>query len=287
MWRVALGLLALLNFTARAETVRVATWNLQWFPSGSDKPVAREVESANIAKAAAVITIANPDVILIQEVRDWETCQLLAEALLPTKYEVLICSAFKDEFSGGMGKQQVAILAKRSAEAAWAERWKSSGAVDPPRGFAFAVIRLAKVDVGFYSLHLKSNLVFTGGEKAVQMNIRKREISVEQVLAHQQNVSRDFPRLLKWVVGGDFNTNRDQAMFVSESTLDTFEKAEFIDPLASLPLVERITHPGKGRYPDATFDYLLGKGLGVKGAPEILKSQASDHSLVTVEFEVP
>jgi len=285
MWWLAALLFALLTGGALGETIRIATWNLQWFPAGTTRAVPSEVEAANIKGAADVLKLANPDVLMIQEVRDWETCQRLAAALLPEKYEVIICSAFRDEFSGGIGRQQVAILAKRSAEVAWAERWKSSGRVDPPRGFAFALIRFGNTELGFYSLHLKSNLVFSGGEKAVQMNIRKREVSAEQLLFHQRDLGRTYPSLNKWIVAGDFNTNRDQELFVSEATLGTFEKAGFSDPLARRPLSERVTHPGSGKYPDATFDYVLAKGLRAVATPEIIKSSVSDHFLVVVEVE--
>ena len=49
-----------------------------------------------------------------------ETCQRLASAIQPNTYKVAICSAFKQ--GRGIGKQQVAILAKEDAQAAWAER---------------------------------------------------------------------------------------------------------------------------------------------------------------------
>lgn len=216
-----------------------------------------------------------------------DTCQRLANALAPAKYEVLICSAFRDPFSGGIGKQQVAIIAKHSAEAAWTERWKTQGVVDPPRGFAFALMKFGRTEIGFYSVHLKSNLVFTGGEKQVQLNILKRELSSEQLVTHMKNAVMDFPTLKNWVVAGDFNTNREQDLFVSEDTLSVFERAGFTDPLSALPIGQRITHPGKGRYPDATFDYVLLKGIHVSSAVNIVPSQASDHSLVLVDVELP
>jgi hypothetical protein len=49
-----------------------------------------------------------------------EKCQRLASAIQPNTYKVAICSAFKQ--GRGIGKQQVAILAKEDAQAAWAER---------------------------------------------------------------------------------------------------------------------------------------------------------------------
>jgi hypothetical protein len=61
----------------------------------------------------------------LQEVRDYEACVRLGEAIAPGMYHVAICSAFKEPFQRGLGKQQVAILAKYQAKAAWAEPWKS------------------------------------------------------------------------------------------------------------------------------------------------------------------
>lgn len=287
MWRVAFCALAVLCVAASGESVRVLTWNLEWFPSGSSNAASPEQEAANIKSAADVIALANPDVVLLQEVRDWEACSRLAAAMSPAQYQVVICSAFRDAFGGGIGRQQVAILAKQQAEAAWAERWKNKGVVDPPRGFAFAVIKCGKTQIGFYSVHLKSNLVMSGGDKAVQLNILKRELSAEQLVSHLQTVSKGFPTLAKWLVGGDLNTNRDQDLFLSERTLAIFEEAGFLDSLAAVPLAQRVTHPKKGRYPDATFDYVLAKGFSSAGVPELIRAGTSDHFPLVVELEVP
>ena len=62
----------------------------------------------------------------------------------------------------GLGKQQVAILSKYQAQAAWSESWKSMNVVDPPRGFAFAWFRIGNAEIGVYSVHSKSNLITHG-----------------------------------------------------------------------------------------------------------------------------
>src|SRR5205814_4744397 len=113
--------------------------------------------------------------------RDYDACAKLADAIGPGEYQVAICSAFKQ--GNGLGKQQVAILAKQSAMAAWAEPWKSMQGVDPPRGFAFAWFKVNGADIGIYSVHLKSNLV-THDDKAAATakNIRQREVSAHQLL---------------------------------------------------------------------------------------------------------
>ena len=279
---VGLGWLAI----ARADdTIRVTTWNLQWFPSGSQNKAAPEVEKQRIQAAADAIEVLNPDVLLLQEVRDWETCEKLAAAVKGQKYQVAVCSAFK-EF-GTVGWQQVAILAKQPAEAAWAAGWTTIGAVDPPRGYAFATFRFGERQIGFYSVHLKSNLVRSGNPfQQLQLNILKRELAAEQLVTHAGEMQKTFTGLNSVVVGGDFNTNPDQAEFVSERTLGIFTVAGFLNAFDGVPLRDRITHPGKGRYPDATFDYLFLKGVEPVGAPEITRSSVSDHWPVTFSTDL-
>jgi endonuclease/exonuclease/phosphatase family metal-dependent hydrolase len=128
--------------------VRVTTWNLEWFPNGSAHDATPEIQAQRIAAAADVLRPINPDIILLQEVRDYDACARLGEAIAPGIYHVAICSAFKEPFQSGLGKQQVAISSKYQAQAAWAEPWKSMNGVDPPRGFAFAWFKIGNEDIG-------------------------------------------------------------------------------------------------------------------------------------------
>jgi hypothetical protein len=95
--------------------IRITTWNLEWFPNGSPKRIPTEEQAKRIAAAADVLRPLNPDILLLQEVRDYDACARLAEAIRPHH----ISGAFKG------GEQQVAILGKEPAQAAWAEPWKS------------------------------------------------------------------------------------------------------------------------------------------------------------------
>jgi endonuclease/exonuclease/phosphatase family metal-dependent hydrolase len=284
---LALGWAWICLSPAIAETIRVTTWNLQWFPSGSPKMASPEVEAERIHNAAKTIALLNPDVLILQEVRDHAACVALANALTPTaKYHVLVCSAFKDPFGAAPGGQQVAILSKKQGDAAWAEKWADKGPVDPPRGFAFAVIPFGKKRVGFYSVHLKSNLARGDREREEQMNLLKRETSAERLLEHTKQMQKDHANLVGFVVAGDFNTNVDDPKFVSEQTLRSFEKAKFKNPILALPQAKRITWPSDGKFPDATFDYVLLRNLIPIGGVEILKNSASDHRPVTLEFKL-
>jgi endonuclease/exonuclease/phosphatase family metal-dependent hydrolase len=283
-------LLALSAFTASlpAASIRVTTWNLQWFPNGSQTEIPPADQAKRITAAADVLRPLNSDIILLQEVLDYDACSRLAEAIQPQTYQVAICTAFKDPFTRGLGKQQVAILAKEHAQAAWSESWKSMDGVDPPRGFAFAWFKIGGSDVGVYSLHLKSNLIMRGDRVAeAQKNIRKREVAVEQLLNHIRDmIAPAMPMVKSFVVGGDFNTNPDQPDFAEEKTLSKLTDAGFRNPMEAMPLPQRITHPGSGRYPDATFDYLFGSNI-ISAKPQITSSRVSDHYPVTCDFALP
>lgn len=155
-----------------------------------------------------VLRPINPDIILLQGVRDYEACARLGEAIAPGMYHVAICSAFKEPFQSGLGKQQVAILSKYQAQAAWAERWKSMNGVDPPRGFAFAWFKIGNQDIGVYSVHLKSNLITHGNREAeTAKNIQKREVAIAQLLTHiHDGVGTTMPTIKGIVIGGRSRT---------------------------------------------------------------------------------
>ena len=54
--------------------VRITTWNLEWFPNGSAHDATPELQTQRIAAAADVFRPINPDIVLLQEVRDYDVC---------------------------------------------------------------------------------------------------------------------------------------------------------------------------------------------------------------------
>ena len=270
-----------------AQTVRCTTWNLEWFPNGSAHEASAEQQNQRIKEAADVLRPINPDIVLLQEVRDYDVCARLGEAIAPGIYRVAICSAFKEPFQRGLGKQQVAILSKYQAQAAWAEPWKSMNGVDPPRGFAFAWFKIGNEDIGVYSVHLKSNLITHGNREAETVkNIQKREVAIAQLLTHVHDVvGTTMPTINGVVMGGDFNTNHDQVLFASEKTLDSLADAGYENGFEGLPLAQRVTHPGTHGFPDATFDFIFAKNLTAL-QPTVTQTNASDHWPATRNFRV-
>jgi endonuclease/exonuclease/phosphatase family metal-dependent hydrolase len=252
---------------------------LEWFPSGSSKGFAsKEIESKRILSAAETLRTINADIMILQEIRDNQACEDLVEALKHLEYNICVCTKFKEGFGGLVGLQQIAIISKIPATASWAENWNTISISDPPRGFAFASFRVGTNDIGVYGVHLKSNLVRGDVERGRQLNILKRELAAEKVMRHiKESPFNKTNQLEVVVVGGDFNTTLDQNEFASENTLTVFKDNGFESGYDTIAPKDRVTIPGKGKYPDATFDYLFTLPNGVSSKPIITPNSVSDH----------
>lgn len=269
-----LALLILLCSTVQgAEVVRIVTWNLEWFPGKKPAATPQEREE-HFKQVAAILPQLKADIIVLQEVRNDEVVQELAK-LMPG-YSVHVTSRFKDSFSSTLGEQQITILSRYTADAAWSESWKR-GWANAPRGYAYAKLSISGKWLHVYGLHLKSNL---GNPVA---NTSKREDAMDQLLGHIKDETKPDEPVL---VVGDFNTSKEQVNLAGDQTLLKIERAGFYWGFEGIPLSERITIPGKGKYPDACFDHIYTRGLGRPVATVLKSTQGSDHLPVITDLAV-
>jgi hypothetical protein len=54
--------------------VRITTWNLEWFPNGSPHETTPGKQAQRIAASAGVLKKLDPDILLLQEMRDYDAC---------------------------------------------------------------------------------------------------------------------------------------------------------------------------------------------------------------------
>jgi hypothetical protein len=54
--------------------VRITTWNLEWFSNGSPHETTPEIQAQRIEAAADVLKKLDPDILLLQEMRDYDGC---------------------------------------------------------------------------------------------------------------------------------------------------------------------------------------------------------------------
>lgn len=261
--------------------MRVAFWNIKWFPGG--RPNAYRGEEVRQTKAVhADIAKLAADVIGMGEIRDWESTALAVQPL--PGFKVDVCSNFAPR-EGQTVAQQVAIASRLPAMSAWAEEWKPGAAITPPRGFAFAAYQVAPGHMLLvYSLHLKSNI----GE--IVENIAIREESMRQLLVHMKDMERAYSKLgaITWVVGGDFNTGADDPRFRAEKTFLPLTQNGFQWAWQGIPFDRRITLPPDKRFPAACFDHIFFRNAALRKAEALPTSDtSSDHRAIRAELILP
>ena len=259
---------------ASPAAITVTFWNVQWFP-GRRPNASRGEENRQIRAVHGDLTQLNSDLVALEEVRDYEHAALAVKPL--DGFKVDVCSNFPPR-EGQNEAQQVAITSRLQPLSAWSELWKPSGALVPPRGFAFATYQLAPRQLLLvYALHLKSNR----GE--IREDIRIREESMQQLVAHMKAMDNAYAKLgaLSWIVGGDFNTAPDEPRFAGEKTVPTLRAAGFRWCWEGIPFASRITIPADLRYPAASFDQIFFRGATLgKAWVANTSAQSSDHRAV-------
>jgi endonuclease/exonuclease/phosphatase family metal-dependent hydrolase len=276
--RIAVFLVFSLKVAAFADSLVVLTWNLHNFPSGHYSLRKPEIEGHRTSAVANSIRQYRPEILLLQEVRDSLSCLRLLDSIGDTTYKLLKCSSFRDN-SGIATFQQLAIISRLPSTYAIEKKWFSFGIIDPPRGFIAAIVQSEAGRILFCNIHLKSNMTSSANvDKSIQLNILKRELAIEQLLkfASADSTITAFS-ITAVVIGGDFNTNTDNVLFISEHTLPMLTDSGYHNCFNGIPLERRITWNANGQYADATFDYIFVKGMNFTKPVLTIHSDFSDH----------
>ena len=267
--------------SASSPTVRVAFWNIQWFP-GRHPNASTVAEQQQIIAVQRDMRMMDADVIGIEEARDFSKASL-AVASLPG-FKVDVCSNFPPREDQNVA-QQVAIASRLTPISAWVEMWKHNGALIPPRGFAFAVYEIAPRHLLLvYALHLKSNRGEINEDRAI------REESMRQLRAHMNAMSNAYEKLgtMLWIVGGDFNTSPDDPRFATETTTRRLIADGFSWCWQNVPFSQRITLPADKFFPSACFDHIFFRNANLISARVIPTSKrSSDHRAIFAAFQLP
>ncbi len=257
-----------------APQLRVVTWNAEWFP-GRDPEPTREAELSQMKEARAALAELQPDVLLMQEVRDWKSAEALVSAVPGLQLHVV--SDFFDR------PQNLVIASRLNASSGWSELWRPESPETPPRGFSFAALELPGGRFLLaYSVHLKSNR----GDQAVDRVMRQQ--AARQILDHASKMLAIYGRVQPCVlvVGGDFNTSLDDARFDGEKTLGLLRESGLKWAHEGVPFNQRITIPGGGPFPPGCFDHLFFAGAQriASHVPQFPK--ASDHNPVILDLDL-
>ncbi|MEP7077763.1 MAG: endonuclease/exonuclease/phosphatase family protein [Chthoniobacterales bacterium] len=266
---------------AASKPIAATFWNIQWFP-GRRPNASRREEERQVRSVHRDLARLASDVIGFEEVRDFAHASVAVQPL--SGFKVDVCSSFPPREGQTVG-QQVAIASRLQPMSAWAESWKTGGAITPPRGFAFAAYEIAPQRLLLvYALHLKSNR----GEIHEDMRIRGE--SMRQLIAHMADMDTVYSKLgaLTWIVGGDFNTAPDDSRFNGEKTVSDLAARGFQWCWQGMPLASRITLPPDARFPAACFDQIFFRGASLSRAwVSHTSPHSSDHRAVNVTLLLP
>ncbi len=261
----------------------IISWNIEWYPGKR-----RNADDATAAAHAAVVKetlrAIDPDVLLAQEIRDWQSFAELCEAV-PNLRPVVV-SAFRAEDTGEYWPQQQAIGSKVPAMAAWSEFWRA-GEIHPRRGFSAVVLMLSDQRLLLvYNVHLKSNR--SSDEEEALRNFATRDESIRQLLDHIDEMETVFlpGRIAGVIVGGDFNTNQDGQF--GDRVDAMMRDAGFENTWKDTPREDRLTWRGHALFEPTTLDHIYVRGLPAPRAELVsVPDAASDHWPVRIRLIIP
>ncbi len=297
----------------RAETLRVATWNLespavagrtnsaantnqtliQQRTTTSKKggpPLTKAGGGTNatagtnpnrIRQAASALKKLDPDVILLQQVRDWQMCEQLAQALKPAEYKTLTCSSFIDPRTGTLRKQQVAILSKAKAYLAWSEPWRKEGKTTSPGGLAFAALQIGKQRVGLFSVQAGNAPAKTADPEQSAARLKAQAAAVNQLLDQVSLITNWATNQVQaLVVGGTFYPGAQDGLAAQETSLRPLEDAGFSSAFPRTSAAEQNDRPG------GVADYIFTRPAGCALNPRTLSPPGFPHHPMTCEVEL-
>lgn len=266
------------------------TWNMEWFPFGKDdqyKAKADErIKAAGDMLYDAVRTLQEnssqgEQIFFLQEINSQATCSKLISHLKRPGLRLASISSFY--YGKNKDKQQIAILTTLPVLEKSFERWRNEDGIKPPRGFTYALLDGKDSYIACFGLHLKAN----GAEEELSLVKQQRETSSRQLLRKIKEVKESHTnKTVRVIIAGDFNTNVDDKKFLQEDTLRSLYAAHYRSCFRDLKPKDRVTHPGRGRHQDATFDYILYKDFPKDPVTKIFPGTGvSDHHIVGSKFE--
>jgi endonuclease/exonuclease/phosphatase family metal-dependent hydrolase len=276
-------------------SVLCGTWNLKWFPSGRAEHRASErVERANVEDAAELVRNGLKEhertgegvVLFFQELRDRDALSNLVAQVGVKGLATASVSSFRER-DNRLGWQQCGVVSTLPVIDAGFSYWKRPKKVFPPRGYAYALLDGGEDGViACFCVHLKSDYGATT-EEIRRSNIEKREVCAEQLVAAAKKMKAPDGRAVKRVlIGGDFNADPTSPRYGAERTAEILLAGGFRDAWEGTPQEERVTHPGSGRHPDRTIDFVYFRGFRRctmrVSAPEV---PLSDHRMAWFRLE--
>jgi endonuclease/exonuclease/phosphatase family metal-dependent hydrolase len=281
---------AISQFIPNKNAVKICTWNMRWFPSGSPVQKPAKDEFKRTDSAARFLNWQKVDVVMLQEVRSAEVVTNLIKQMERPDMKVVACTAFPTLPTDPVPSHQNAIISHFPVLESGYAAWEKADGLEPPRGYAYAVLDCNGVLTLCFSVHFKSNFIAEGEdqEKTPIINRKTRELTARQFVAIADKLSQkefDGRKIEAVFLAGDFNTSIFDDNFKGETTIKTIIDGGYRDVYADVPQDKRETMPATKWHSSTVFDYIFYKGEKKLDDPYIApKSWISDHRLVSIKL---
>ena len=303
----SLGLLVLLvvgQSSAEPNTIRIGSYNVENFFDVFDDPYTND-EAVRVKNRQEIKTIAmalkklDADVVVFQELENEHVLQAMIDEFLPTAGYRYVAS---QKTNAGRGIN-LGIISRFPIIEMRSYRTQTLTHPDAPgRTWRFARdLMRVRLDIGLdqpldmFSIHLKSNRSGPDDENSSLYRtaeaMRLKEIIRDEIAANPEALI---------VAAGDYNSNYetrpDQPRpwpAIAHLLAPEDDGSQLLtDVHAELSDRERVTIPGSGQYPPATFDYILVSPAMaeryVKNSATVISetklTSGSDHRPVSADF---
>ncbi len=270
--------------------IKVCTWNMRWFPSGSPVQKPAKDEFKRTDSAARFLNWQKVDIVMLQEVRSAEVVTNLIKQMDRPDMKVAACTEFPTLPTDPVPSHQNAIITHLPVIASGYAKWEKTEELEPPRGYAYAVVDYDGSLVLCFSVHFKSNFIAADEdpEKTPIINRKTRELTARQFVAIADKLSNqeyNGRKVEAVFLAGDFNTSIFDENFKGETTIQTIIDGGYRDVYADVPQDKRETMPATKWHPSTVFDYIFYKGEKKLNDPYIAPKQwTSDHRMVTIKL---
>ncbi len=246
---------------AHPETIRICTWNLEWFPAGQRQSQDQQTRW-QVAATVSILEEIKPDILVTQETRNLSSLRLLNRNLNPPGFSHMASTLYyKENIEANLGnhvRQENGLMSRYP----WNEIFEidfggMKGKSRPTRGWLYARFDIGSYVIHLYNGHLKSNF---GADKEEDrlLNISKRSAAIKQLQLDLNRRKLD-PYRDRIVVAGDMNSDFFSAQFSDEQLFSELERMGFRHTFLMVPAEQRITVPSREGepWPDSVFDYIF------------------------------
>ena len=278
------------NAIPQKNQIKVCTWNMRWFPSGSPVQKPAKDEYKRTDSAARFLNWQKVDIVMLQEVRSAEVVTNLIKQMERPDMKVAACTEFPTLPTDPVPSHQNAIITHLPVIDSGYAKWEKAEELEPPRGYAYAVVDYEGTLVLCFSVHFKSNFIAEGEdpEKTPIINRKTRELTARQFVAIADKLSKkeyNGRKIEAVFLAGDFNTSIFDENFKGETTIQTIIDGGYCDVYADVSQDKRETMPATKWHPSTVFDYIFYKGEKKLDDPYIAPKQwISDHRMVTIKL---